>query len=102
MEDYIHRKEHEEFVKRMESEHKRYSRRLDSLETATKQINELTISIAKMASSMEQMLAEQQEQGTRLKVLEARDGEKWRTFIGYVVVAVISGLVGFLFKSLGL
>ena len=102
MEDYIHRNEHEEFVRRMEDEHDRQNQRIKALEKVVQQINSLSVSIEKMASNMQRMFDEQQAQGKRLQTLEARDGEKWRSFVGYVIVAVIGGILGFVFKSIGM
>jgi len=33
--------------------------------------------------------------------LEARDGEKWRQVTGYIITAVISIVLGFVFAHLG-
>ena len=99
-EDYT-REEHIEFVKRMEDEHKRLNRRLELLEEDVKQIGDLTASVKQLAVNMENMLHIQEEQAGRLKALEGRDGEKWRTVTGYIVTTVIGIIVGFIFKQLG-
>ncbi len=96
-EGFIKRHEHTEFVKRMEEEHKRQNKRLDALEEAVEQNTALTISVEKMAVSMEQMLTEQKRQGTRLEALEARDGEMWRKSVGYVVTTLLGIAIGYFF-----
>ena len=45
MEDFITRHEHEEYVKRMEQEHKGMNARIKDLEAEVKEITDLTISI---------------------------------------------------------
>ena len=44
MEEYITRAEHKEFSERLDAENKRQNRRIDELDTAVKQIGELTTS----------------------------------------------------------
>ena len=96
------RAEHNEFAKRMEEEHTRLNHRVKEVEDIVKQINTLTISIQKLASSMENMLKEQEKQGTRLEELEGRDGEMWRKATGYIVTSVISIFITYLFTQVGM
>lgn len=102
MDNYIDRREHEEFCKRMEDEHKRINHRMTEVENNVKQIEELTISVREMAVSMRSMLEEQQEQGNRLEILENRDGEMWRKVAGYVITVVIGIVIGYIFKQIGM
>lgn len=98
----IMRAEHEEFVRRMEEEHKRQNKRLDLLEKQTEQITDIAMSIKELAISVKQMAEEQREQGNRLEKLEGRDGEMWRKVVGYVITAVIGILIGFVFRQIGM
>lgn len=98
----ITRAEHEEFRRRMEDVHKRQDKRIELLEKNTKQIGDLTLSVGKLAQSIEIMCNEQKQQGERLETLENRDGEKWRKIVGYVVTAVIGIILGLVAKQIGL
>lgn len=98
----IMRAEHEEFVRRMEEEHKRQNKRLDLLEKQTEQITDIAMSTEELAISVKQMAEEQREQGNRLEKLEGRDGEMWRKVVGYVITAVIGILIGFVFRQIGM
>lgn len=102
MDTAITRAEHEEFCRRMEDEHHRLNKRMELLESNVKQIGDLNVSVANLASSMNRMLEEQKKQGERLEVIENRDGEMWRKVTGYVITAVIGIIVGFIFTRLGL
>lgn len=102
MEDVISRKEHEEFVRRMEDEHKRVNHRLGDLEDTVRQIGELTASVEKLAISVESMAKSQNRQEARLEELESRDGEMWRKVTGYVITAVIGIVVGYIFTQFGM
>lgn len=72
MEDYITRREHEEFSLRIGAEDERQNRRIQLLEESVRQINELTVSVKGMAVSMENMLEELKKQGERIGALEER------------------------------
>lgn len=98
----VMRAEHEEFVRRMEEEHKRQNKRLDLLEKQAEQITDIAMSTKELAISVKQMAEEQREQGNRLEKLEGRDGEMWRKVVGYVITAVIGILIGFVFRQIGM
>lgn len=101
MDNAITRAEHEEFVRRMDDEHNRQNHRINDLEEKVTEIGKLTASVASLAKSVEQMVAEQKSQGERLKALEGRDGEKWRSAAGYVLTAVLGIVIGFVFRQFG-
>lgn len=100
--EYLRRHEHEEFAKGVDREQVRQNKRIADLEVATKQINDLTLSVQKLAINMEHMLVNQTEQNKRLEELENRDGEKWRSISMYVLTAVVGAVIGFVLKQAGL
>lgn len=100
--DCITRREHEEFVRRMEDEHRRISKRITETSDEIKEISKIANAVNTLAINMEMMLKEQQEQGDRLSKLEERDGEMWRKAVGYVVTAVIGVVIGYIAKNLGM
>lgn len=97
----ITRVEHEEFKQRMQEEHKRQNRRLEQLESTTKEIQALAISVERLAQSIQSMVKEQETQGERLEVLENRDGEMWRRVTGYIITAIIGIVLGYIFNRFG-
>lgn len=102
MDTPITRAEHEEFRRRLEEENKRQDKRIELLENNFEKMGALTASVEKLAQSMQSMLKEQEKQGKRLETLEGRDGEKWRTVVSYVITAVISIVLGFIFAQIGM
>lgn len=102
MDNAITRAEYQEYSKRVDEEQNRQNHRLSELEQATREISSLTVSVSKLAQSIEQMVKEQEKQGERLEKLEGRDGEMWRAAIKYIITAVIAGLVGFAFAQIGM
>ena len=99
--EYIGREEHNEFTKRVEAEQHRQNRRIEELEESVKQNAQLTLSVEKLATSMENMAKEQRSQGERLEALEGRDGESWRKVKDTIIAAVIGIIVGFLASQIG-
>ena len=102
MDDYINRKEHEEFARRQDEENKRQNRRIDLLEQSVEKMGALTTSVEKLATNMESMLKEQEKQGERLGTLESRDGEMWRKVVSHVVMAVVGAVVCYLLMQVGI
>ena len=96
------RAKHNEIVKRMEDEHTRINQRVAELETVVKKINDLTISISEMSTSMKQMIEELRNQGGRLEELESRDGEMWRKVVGHVITCVAGIVNSYLFFQIGM
>ncbi len=108
-EAFITRQEHEEFVRRMESENQRLededsrqNKRLDLIEKDVREMSALATSVEKLATNMEGMVKVQEQQGKRLETLESRDGELWRKAIGYVCTAILGIVIGFIFRQIGM
>lgn len=100
MDEPISRGEHEEFAKRIDAQEKRQDKRLEMLENAVREIGALTLSVQRLAQSLESMVEEQERQGRRLQALEDRDGEKWRKLMGYIATALTSGAVTLLLSQI--
>lgn len=92
----------DERCKRLEDEDRRQNERIKKLENSVEEINRLARSTERLATSMEQMLEEQTEQGKRISKLEERDGEKWRSVVKIVATAVLSAVVGAVLMIIGL
>lgn len=109
MEDYVARREHEEFAKRIEAEDHRQNRRIEELENSVKQFTSVTASaIEKLTASLESMIKEQERQRERLETqtkrmseLEKEPVNTWKhiktkaldTGVGIVAGALVAGLV---------
>ena len=102
MDNPISRAEHEEFRRRLEEENRRQDKRIELLEDNIRELNSLTASVGKLATSIESMVKEQEAQGKRLVSLESKDGEMWRKVVGYVITTIIGIAVGFMFTQIGM
>ena len=100
MDEPISRAEHEEFARRIDAQEKHQDRRLELLEENVREIGALTVSVQKLAQSLQSMVKAQEQQGKRLQALESRDGEKWRKLMGYIATALTSGAVTLLLSRL--
>lgn len=102
MENTISRAEHEEFRRRLEEENRRQDKRIELLEDNMRELNQLTTSVGKLATSVESMVKEQEKQGKRLETLEDRDGAMWRKVVAYGATAVIGIVIGYIARQIGL
>jgi len=99
---FVTRLEHEEFCKRLDEENRRQDKRIELLEESTQKIGSLTVSVEKLAQSIQLMVKEQERQGKRLETLESRDGEMWRKVVGYAITTVVGLVIGFIFSRFGI
>lgn len=102
MDNPISRAEHEEFRRRLEEENRRQDKRIELLEDNIRELNQLTASVGKLATSVESMVKEQEKQGRRLETLEDRDGAMWRKVVAYGATAVIGIVIGYIARKIGL
>lgn len=102
MDNPITRAEHEEFRRRLEEENRRQDKRIELLEDNMRELNQLTASVSKLASSIESMVKEQEKQGRRLETLEDRDDAMWRKIVAYGGTALVGIFVGYVARQLGL
>jgi uncharacterized protein YoxC len=99
---YLTKAVHDEYVRRMDDEHKRQNKRLSDLEIKVEDIGSLTASVESLARSVEQMAKSQEKQNKRLEVLEGRDGEMWRKVVGYAITFIVGAVLSFIFAKIGM
>lgn len=85
----ITRGEYEEVIKRVEAEEHRQNKRLDKLEESLQTLTDLTVSVQKIAVSIESMQKELTKQGERLEKIEAEPAENWKKVVWLVIAAVV-------------
>ena len=90
----VTRKEHEEFAKRIDDENTRQNRRIAVLEEEVKEIHKLTLSVERLAVSMENMMEEIKKQTERLDRLEKEPAEAHKQIKMSVITALIGAVVG--------
>jgi len=90
MENFVTRDEHQEFARRIEDENSRQNKRLEIIEGKQSQISELVVSVKVLATNVENIAKEINEQGLRLREIEGKPAKRWETIIS----CIITGLVG--------
>ena len=114
MDTSVTRAEHAEFQKQLDAkfadlahENNRQNHRLDALEGVVSRINELSISVSSLSTSVQQMAnnindicLDSKEVDGRLKVIENRDGERWRDVTNNIIVAAVMATIGYLAAKL--
>lgn len=92
MDDFLTRREHEEFSLRIAEENKRQDARIGELENTVKEIGRLTVSVEKMATSMENMTKEQAKLGAKLDEIEKRPAKHWEAVVTGIIAAIVGAL----------
>ena len=101
MEDtFVTRREFEEYQKRLEDKKAGWDADLADVRVEVKELRKLNTSVAELAQSMKTMASELQRQGGRLEAIEKRDGEMWRKLIGYILTALASAVMTFIFTRI--
>lgn len=75
--------------------------RINKVEAVTEEIHQLTLSVERLTITLTNVVRQQESQENRIDVIEAKDGEMWRTFVKYVITAVVGVIVGFVMRNVG-
>lgn len=86
----------------IENRSKSNTKRLDKIEAKVEDIHELTSAVKVLANEMKNMREDQVNMDRRIKSLEDKPNKRLDSIISFVITAIISGLIGFLFTYLGL
>ena len=96
MEEFVTKAEYHEFSRRVDDENDRQNIRISSLEKAVQEISRITISVERLAVSMENMKNEQKKTNERLEKIEDVPGKRW----DLAITAIITGIITFLMGTL--
>ena len=75
--------------------------RINKVEAITEEIHSLTLSVERLTITLDNVVRQQESQESRIDVIESKDGEMWRTFVKYVITAVVGVIVGFVMRNVG-
>jgi uncharacterized protein YaaN involved in tellurite resistance len=97
--EFLTRREHEEFARRMESENARIkdendrqNKRIGVVEESVKEFNKLAMQIERIAVSIQQMTEELSKQGARLEQIESKPAKRWDALIGGIIGAAAAAV----------
>lgn len=100
--DFVPRNECNLLCQKLSAEDERQNERIDKLEKQQEHIMELTVSVKELALEVKNMVEEIASHNTRIRILESRDGEKWRSVAKAVGTAVIGAVIGAILMMIGL
>lgn len=102
MDDFVSLALHNEFADKIKAEDERQNKRISMLEESMKQIYVLNTSVEKIAMSIETLTTEIGEQNKRLKAIEDKPAQNWDKLLWLVGGAVVSGVIAFIIKQIGM
>ena len=74
--------------------------RIDTLEENQREIRDLTVTVGKLAVTVEGMQKNQDALINRICAVEARPGKRWEQLVGYLMAALATGIIGYLLGNL--
>ena len=88
--------EHDVAVKLENNEQqiKQLKHRMDSQEKQDEAMQDLIVSVKLLATNMENMIAEQKEQGDRLAALKKKPADNWNVVVRTLLTAAVSAIAG--------
>ena len=101
-ERYLKEDVHAEFVKRVDEHNARQDKRIDGLEERYRQIQDLNISVQRIALSIEGMAKELAKQGERLEVIEKEPATNWKKFMWMLFSALVGGVLVIIGQHVGI
>ena len=92
---YVTEKVLNEFARRIDEEDKRQNARIDHLEKNLELVNNLYVSVERLASNMESMAKELSRQGDCLRDLEMKPVKRYDLIITTIITGIASAILGF-------
>ncbi len=102
MEEFVTLEAHKEFAARIDAEDNRQNKRLERLEESMAMIQNLTVSVERMAVSIEGLAKEVGKQGERLTAIEEKPAKNWEKAVWAISGAFIAGIVAYILKVIGI
>lgn len=100
--DYVTKAEYTERMAAIGAEDARQNKRIEKLENLMDSINSLTLSVERLAASIETMQREQERQGERLDAIEKEPADNWRAAVKTVITVLLSAAVTYLLTHGGI
>lgn len=95
-------KEYIERIVEIDQRSKSNTKRIDGIENKVEDIHSLTLSINQIATEVKAMREELNKVDKRLVFLEEKPSKRMDLIWGYIVSAIIGGLIGYVLLKLGL
>lgn len=102
MSEFITVEVHKEFAERIDAEDNRQNKRIERLEESMAMIQSLTVSVEKMALSIEGLTKEVGKQGDRLTAIEEKPAKNWEKAVWAIGSAFLTGIIAFILRAIGI
>lgn len=89
-------------IAEIEQRSKSNTRRIEVLEEGQAQLHDLVTSVAVIAEKQNDMSGKISNIQDELKQLISKPAKRWESLIGYIIGAVVTALVSFLFFKIGM
>ena len=101
-EEFVLKAEYDERMWRIDDENSRQNHRIGKLEDVFEKINELTLSVREMATTMASMQQELQKQGKRLEDIEKEPADKWKTIKTTALTVLVTAVLTWALTRIGM
>ncbi|MBR2806675.1 MAG: hypothetical protein IKF22_03640 [Lachnospiraceae bacterium] len=101
-EEFVLKAEYDERMRRIDDENSRQNHRIGKLEDVFEKINELTLSVREMATTMASMQQELQKQGKRLEDIEKEPADKWKTIKTTALTVLVTAVLTWALTRIGM
>lgn len=102
IEEFVLKAEYDERMRRIDDENSRQNHRIGKLEDVFEKINELTLSVREMATTMASMQQELQKQGKRLEDIEKEPADKWKTIKTTALTVLVTAVLTWALTRIGM
>lgn len=92
-EEYVRQEVFDERLKRVDDENNRQNHRIEKLETIMDSIRDLTVSVERLTTQIEQMQQEIKRQGTHLEDIEKEPGDNWKSLVKTIATILLTAAV---------
>ena len=85
----------EQRITKVEESTKSAHHRIDTLEGGQKEIRDLALAVNTLAAAVKSICEDMSEMNSRVKVIEAKPGERWEKAMQTVLIVIITAAVSF-------
>jgi len=90
----------EQRLTKVEESTKSAHHRIAGMESMQREIRDLAMSVNTLAGSLQNLVGDVSDVTCRIKDIEAKPGKRLDQVIGYIMAALISGMIGFMLSQI--
>ena len=102
LDEHVPRHEYMERIGRSDDKMHSLDRRLSKVEELSDKLGEMAVTMQGMLVTLQNMQAEQSEQGERLRKIEEEPADKWNKVVGTVITVLVTAALTWLISKGGI